>query len=153
MRRPSLLKKNPTDTTQVETAQVIEFALNPPATVEHGPNGQNPPDEPPEGGYGWVVVGAVSLINGFTWGVAAVSLIFSTPDRKQIKNKSKENEKNSQPRLFNSFTNTVLLSPTASTSLTTSPPRTSPPPHPWTTLSSAASSSAAPYSSAPSGQS
>ena len=29
-------------------------------------------DEPPDGGYGWVVAVAVSLINAFTWGIAAV---------------------------------------------------------------------------------
>jgi hypothetical protein len=74
MRRPSLLKKKPTDTTQAETVQVIEYALEPAVTVEDNPNGQDRLDGPPEGGYGWVVVGAVSLINGFTWGVAAVSL-------------------------------------------------------------------------------
>lgn len=28
--------------------------------------------EPPDGGYGWVCCGAVSLLNGFTWGIAAV---------------------------------------------------------------------------------
>ena len=27
---------------------------------------------PPDGGYGWVVCFAISLLNGFTWGVAAV---------------------------------------------------------------------------------
>jgi hypothetical protein len=93
MRRPSLFKPKTTEIPQTETGQVIEFALDPPATVEHGPNGQNPPDEPPEGGYGWVVVGAVSLINGFTWGVAAVSLLSSTPDREKKKNKSKEKKR------------------------------------------------------------
>ncbi|KAK4993395.1 hypothetical protein LTR66_006009 [Elasticomyces elasticus] len=30
-----------------------------------------PPDTPPDGGYGWVVVGAISTLNCFTWGVAA----------------------------------------------------------------------------------
>jgi hypothetical protein len=50
-----------------KTTQEIELAPNP--TL----NGDRPePDDPPEGGYGWVVCGAVSLINGFTWGVAAV---------------------------------------------------------------------------------
>jgi hypothetical protein len=48
-------------------AQTVEVALDPAL------NGDRPePDDPPEGGYGWVVCGAVSLINGFTWGVAAV---------------------------------------------------------------------------------
>lgn len=30
---------------------------------------------PPDGGYGWVCVGAQFFINGFTWGVAAVSYL------------------------------------------------------------------------------
>lgn len=71
MRRPSLLKKKTTDTQQAGTAQVIEFALDPTTTVENG-NASDHTDDPPEGGYGWVVCGAVSLINAFTWGVAAV---------------------------------------------------------------------------------
>jgi hypothetical protein len=29
--------------------------------------------EPPDGGYGWVCVVAVFFINGFTWGIVAVS--------------------------------------------------------------------------------
>ncbi|KAK1067027.1 hypothetical protein LTR74_006741 [Friedmanniomyces endolithicus] len=28
-------------------------------------------EDPPDGGYGWVCCGAVALINGFTWGIAA----------------------------------------------------------------------------------
>jgi hypothetical protein len=57
-----------TDVGRIENnAQEVDFALDP------APNGNIPaPDDPPEGGYGWVVCGAVSLINGFTWGVAAV---------------------------------------------------------------------------------
>ena len=31
-----------------------------------------PEDTPPDGGYGWVVCFAAALMNGFTWGVAAV---------------------------------------------------------------------------------
>ena len=30
-------------------------------------------EPPPDGGYGWVCVGSVFIINGFTWGVTAVS--------------------------------------------------------------------------------
>ena len=30
-----------------------------------------PTEAPPDGGYGWVVCGALSNMNGFTWGVAA----------------------------------------------------------------------------------
>ena len=30
------------------------------------------PPPPPDGGYGWICVAAQFLINGFTWGVAAV---------------------------------------------------------------------------------
>lgn len=33
------------------------------------------PEPPPDGGYGWVCVAACFIINGFTWGVLAVSLI------------------------------------------------------------------------------
>ena len=29
-------------------------------------------DPPPDGGYGWVCVASVFIINGFTWGVTAV---------------------------------------------------------------------------------
>jgi hypothetical protein len=31
-----------------------------------------PSDDPPDGGYGWVVCYALGQLNGFTWGVAAV---------------------------------------------------------------------------------
>jgi hypothetical protein len=31
-------------------------------------------DEPPDGGYGWVCVACVFLINAHTWGVNSVSL-------------------------------------------------------------------------------
>lgn len=33
----------------------------------------NPVDVPPDGGYGWVCVACVFLINGHTWGVNSVS--------------------------------------------------------------------------------
>jgi MFS family permease len=71
MRRPSLLKSK--STTPGEP-QVVEFALDPAVAVENGTDGDQIDEPPPEGGYGWVVCGAVSLINGFTWGVAAVRL-------------------------------------------------------------------------------
>src|SRR5690606_27891912 len=29
---------------------------------------------PPDGGYGWVVVGCCAILNAFTWGINAVSL-------------------------------------------------------------------------------
>ena len=31
-----------------------------------------PADPPPDGGYGWICVASVFIINGFTWGVTAV---------------------------------------------------------------------------------
>ena len=70
MRRPSLLTSN--TATPAET-QVVEFALDPAVAVENGADAGHADERPPEG-YGWVVCGAVSLINGFTWGVAAVGL-------------------------------------------------------------------------------
>ncbi|OQN99786.1 hypothetical protein B0A48_14556 [Cryoendolithus antarcticus] len=40
-------------------------------TIEVGAPDDPPVEPPPDGGYGWVCCGAVSLLNGFTWGVAA----------------------------------------------------------------------------------
>lgn len=37
------------------------------------PLDNKPPDIPPDGGYGWVCVACVFLINGHTWGVNSVS--------------------------------------------------------------------------------
>ena len=37
-----------------------------------------PSDEPPDGGYGWVVCFALGQLNGFTWGVAAVRTLEQT---------------------------------------------------------------------------
>ncbi|GAB7324689.1 hypothetical protein MBLNU13_g08558t1 [Cladosporium sp. NU13] len=68
MRRPSLLTSK---TATPAEAQVVEFALDPAVAVESGTYAGQVDEPPPEGGYGWVVCGAVSLINGFTWGVAA----------------------------------------------------------------------------------
>ena len=34
-------------------------------------------EPPPDGGYGWICVAAVFIINGFTWGVNAVRLLSS----------------------------------------------------------------------------
>lgn len=44
-----------------ESAPEVEFVLTPSWML-------------PDGGYGWVCVGAQFLINGFTWGVAAVNI-------------------------------------------------------------------------------
>ena len=45
--------------------------------AEHAPESLEYDDAsvepPPDGGYGWVVVGACFTLNCFTWGVTAVS--------------------------------------------------------------------------------
>jgi len=40
-----------------------------------GPEVQKPDDVPPDGGYGWVVVACVSLINAHTWGINSVCIL------------------------------------------------------------------------------
>ena len=32
------------------------------------------PEDPPDGGYGWVCVASCFLVNCFTWGIVSVSL-------------------------------------------------------------------------------
>ena len=67
MRRPSLFKKKASITTVDTPPETVEIATEAPQ-----PDTANVPDEaPPDGGYGWVVCGSVSLINAFTWGIAA----------------------------------------------------------------------------------
>lgn len=40
---------------------------------DHDQDGVKKPDVPPDGGYGWVCVACVFLINAHTWGVNSVS--------------------------------------------------------------------------------
>lgn len=120
MRRPSLFKKQQQNNQQqgedLEGAEVIEFALDTAGTTDHA-HQEEPIDAPPDGGYGWVVCGAVSLINGFTWGVAAVSTARSITDSTSL--------------LIRANSLTVSIYPTISQA------RTSPLQHPWITHSQA----------------
>ena len=38
-------------------------------------------ENPPDGGYGWVCVGACFVLNGFTWGTVSVSHRAGSPNR------------------------------------------------------------------------
>ncbi|KAJ9663815.1 hypothetical protein H2198_000575 [Neophaeococcomyces mojaviensis] len=48
--------------------EVVVPQIEPTAYVE---DVQEPDDKPPDGGYGWVCIGACFTINGFTWGICA----------------------------------------------------------------------------------
>lgn len=51
----------------------MKLSLEHTAIDIEGNEADNPdPSPPPDGGFGWVVVGACSAINCFTWGVTAV---------------------------------------------------------------------------------
>lgn len=49
--------------------------------AETGPlealNYETTPVAPPDGGYGWVIVGSCFTLNAFTWGVTAVSILYA----------------------------------------------------------------------------
>lgn len=69
MRRFSVLKASDNST------EVTSSDATTPIVLEQGNDATDdvvqPVELPPDGGYGWVVAGALSLINFFTWGVAA----------------------------------------------------------------------------------
>lgn len=44
-----------------------------------GQESPKPVDVPPDGGYGWVCVASVFIINAHTWGVNSVSLYEGVP--------------------------------------------------------------------------
>ena len=47
-------------------------------------------DPPPDGGYGWVCVASVFIINGFTWGLTAVRSSPEPPEEELSKIRSIE---------------------------------------------------------------
>lgn len=69
MRRLSIFEKQSiaNDHTTQSTPEDFNLATEASSAVV------NPTEAPPDGGYGWVCCGAISVLNGFTWGVAAVS--------------------------------------------------------------------------------
>lgn len=73
--RPLSIMKKDEGVEEIENAQVIAFPLEPFATSSGTPD-ETQDDAPPDGGLtAWTCCGAVSLINGFTWGVAAVGFL------------------------------------------------------------------------------
>ena len=69
MRRLSLFRSDKDVDSPQHIHNVDDEILNQvPPGAETLPDAEDPPD----GGYGWICVFAVALINGFSWGVAAV---------------------------------------------------------------------------------
>lgn len=60
--------------TKADEANITPIEASNASNFTEGTNVTGTPldDAPPDGGYGWVCCIAVSLLNGFTWGVAAV---------------------------------------------------------------------------------
>ena len=57
------LTESRVDGTQPDEKGALALALN---------DFDSQADPPPDGGYGWVCVASVFIINGFTWGITAV---------------------------------------------------------------------------------
>ncbi|KAK5119258.1 hypothetical protein LTR85_007872 [Meristemomyces frigidus] len=67
MRRLSILEKHSNATSDTAPSTPDDGA----STTEADAAVVSPTEPPPDGGYGWVCCGAVSILNCFTWGIAA----------------------------------------------------------------------------------
>lgn len=55
---------------ETESEKIAQIARDPEETLQT----ETAEDVPPDGGYGWVCVACVFLINAHTWGINSVSL-------------------------------------------------------------------------------